>query len=406
MTRALVISILDQGILSGVSLGIGLALIRFATPEAVGQFALAMAVFFMFFSVQHSLASLPISTRIFGAADEERTAVLGVICTFDLLIIAAAAVVSITVLAAFGFTALELAAAVSMILAGLWRELARAVRFSTDQMRALVTMDCAAMAITVVSIVMLWRVVEPASACLFGLAIGNGAASLALGPRRHLSPAAIGAMTRSYGPYFRLTRWTLLNGVAWELQNRAYVFIVQMFRGAAANGALQAGRILVSPVELVAMAWSRVAVPRMAARVRAGAAEDAYAMTRINVVLMVAFALTYCAALFAGWDLIEHHLYGDRYPDIGKLVAAWGVFGVVTAPLRCLEWLFQALERFRELAICGVVNALGVVTLMSVLVLPVPLYSVLIVLTAGQILVIIALVRLLSAPARRQEAMA
>ena len=45
----------------------------------------------------------------------------------------------------------------------------------------------------------------------------------------------------------------------------------------------------------------------------------------------------------------------------------------------------MATERFRELALLGTVNAVAVVAFMLLLILPVPLYTALVILTLGQI---------------------
>ncbi|HRA69113.1 MAG TPA: hypothetical protein PL187_24005, partial [Caldilinea sp.] len=79
---------------------------------------------------------------------------------------------------------------------------------------------------------------------------------------------------------------------------------------------------------------------------------------------------------YLAWDWLEHYLFQEKYPGLGHIVLGWCVYTVVSEPVRCLTWSFQAMQRFRELAHLAVANAAIVMAFMAILVLPVQSNSV------------------------------
>jgi len=368
MRGTIALSIVDQAVISGTSLLISLALITAAEPAAFGRFALATACFFVLAGVQNALVGTLISTRSFRQADDLKAAMLRDLATVDLLVVAFGGAATGLLALAFGFDMAGAVASVAMVMAGLWRELARTVWMSDGEVRASAIMNAAAALATIPAIGALWFVAAPEVACLGGMAIGMAVAALALGPRLHRAPHAIGAAMRAYRRYWALTRWSLLGALSSEGKTRSYVFAVEAFRGTAAIGMVQAGRVLISPVALSAMAWGRAMRPRIAAHLRHGEQAEAMAIVRQGAVILTE------AAVFKG-----------RYPGIGAIVALWSVFAAVSGPVLCLSTLFQAMERFRELALLQLGVTVGVVAAMMVLALPVALGSAVMVLVAGEI---------------------
>ena len=385
MRGTIALSIVDQAVISGTSLLISLALITAAEPAAFGRFALATACFFVLAGVQNALVGTLISTRSFRQADDLKAAMLRDLATVDLLVVAFGGAATGLLALAFGFDMAGAVASVAMVMAGLWRELARTVWMSDGEVRASAIMNAAAALATIPAIGALWFVAAPEVACLGGMAIGMAVAALALGPRLHRAPHAIGAAMRAYRRYWALTRWSLLGALSSEGKTRSYVFAVEAFRGTAAIGMVQAGRVLISPVALSAMAWGRAMRPRIAAHLRHGEQAEAMAIVRQGAVILTGLALAWCAALYLAWDLVEAAVFKGRYPGIGAIVALWSVFAAVSGPVLCLSTLFQAMERFRELALLQLGVTVGVVAAMMVLALPVALGSAVMVLVAGEI---------------------
>uniref|UniRef100_UPI0013D35418 hypothetical protein n=1 Tax=Klebsiella pneumoniae TaxID=573 RepID=UPI0013D35418 len=82
----------------------------------------------------------------------------------------------------------------------------------------------------------------------------GSAAAVLLATRRQALAAPLAAL-RGYRTFWVESRWSLLGAATTEAQYRGYVFAVESFRGAATLGAVQAGRALMGPMQLLANAW-------------------------------------------------------------------------------------------------------------------------------------------------------
>ena len=171
-----------------------------------------------------------------------------------------------------------------------------------------------------------------------------------------------------------------------------FFFIVGVLRGVAATGVIEAGRLIISPVSLIADAWGRIALPRMGAHFRSNQPSRAYSIMFASMGLLSTMAVAYYLVVYFAWGVLESFLFRGRYPGVADIVIGWAVFSFVSQLVRCIGWTFMATERFRELALLGTVNAVAVVSFMLILVLPVPLYTTLVILTLGQLSIGIGLI--------------
>jgi O-antigen/teichoic acid export membrane protein len=403
--RAVVLSVVDQGVLSAQSVLFGFLLMRMGDADGVGRFALAMSAFFIFLAIQLALVSTPMTVKVFGRPAAEQARILRAVCTFDVYIIAAAVVSTVILLAAIGFTPLETLAAVALVASGLVRELSRSVSMSTGDMRTCLRVDGSAV---VVSLLLLWplaKVLPPPVAFLLCMAVGNCAAILFVRPNLHIVLCNPAAAFRAYRPYISITRWSLAGGVSAEVQSRTFLFIVEFLRGTTATGILQVGRFVVSPVSLMSIAWGRVALPRMAAHFRSDAPARAFNLLYASIACITAMAIAYFALIYFTWDWLDHVLFQEKYPGLADIVLGWCAVTVTGEPVRALGWAYQATDRFRELALLVMANAIGVLVMMAALVFPLPLYTTLVILTVGQVFLGVALLWFMPPRERLQQAM-
>jgi hypothetical protein len=82
----IILSILDQGLLSGLSLGLTFALVKFGTSVSLGTFAIAMAIVLVSVGVQSALITTPAAVRIFGLKGKELSHALATLTTVDMLL--------------------------------------------------------------------------------------------------------------------------------------------------------------------------------------------------------------------------------------------------------------------------------------------------------------------------------
>lgn len=406
MKRAVALSVIDQGVLSAQSVLFGFLLMRAGDADAVGRFALSMSAFFISLAVQLALVGTPLMVRVFGEPEAEQSRILRIVCSFGAYLIATSVLATVVLLAVIGFSPLETAAAVLMVASGLLRELSRSISLATADMRTCLKVDGAAVA---TSLLLLWplNTALPAQvAFLLCIAIGNATALLLVRPRLHIVFGGLGATIRAYRPLFAMTRWALTGGVAVEVQSRTFLFIVEVLRGTAATGLLQAGRFIVSPLPLISLAWGRVALPRMAAYFRNNAPDRAFSLLYVSIACLTALAIAYFAAVYFSWGWLDRFIFQGKYPGVSQVVLGWCAFTLLSEPARALGWVFQATDRFRELALLVTAEAVGVLVLMASLAFEVPLYTALGVLTLGQGFLIVALLWLMPGRERLREATA
>ncbi|MFX6760019.1 hypothetical protein ABTH30_24270, partial [Acinetobacter baumannii] len=78
----------------------------------------------------------------------------------------------------------------------------------------------------------------------------------------------------------------------------------ESFRGAGTLGAVQAGRALMGPMQLLANAWGRVARPEMTRALVEGRVADARRTLALGTAGVLALSLIYLAALNWVWPVI------------------------------------------------------------------------------------------------------
>ena len=386
MKRAISASVVDQAVLSAQSLLVGLFLIRFGGSDSVGRFALSMALYFAFLAAQDSLFGSILANRVYGRTSEEQTRVVGLISSIAAsYFLFAAVLVAVGVCLWFDFDPIMVSATAAMMIAGLLRELARAVAISFDVMGRCLSMDSLAALLTLAVLLPLTDLVVPEAACLFAIAIGHGTAFLLLKPNLHFSLSDPRSLLHRYAPLFRLTRWSFVGSISDEAKSRTFLFLVETLRGLQATATLHVGRLIISPVMLIVLAVGRVVLPRMANHFHENRTEQAYDMFRRMSVFLVLMTALYGLLVYASWPLLDRYLFRDNYPEIAETMAVWCVYAIASSPLTCLYWLFRAQERFRELALVKLANASGVLLAMSCLMFDVPLYTAILILIAGNI---------------------
>ena len=180
------------------------------------------------------------------------------------------------------------------------------------------------------------------------------------------SVAGAGAQLVSHG------KWTLPGmAVTWG-QNTGYAWLVALVLGSAAVADLPAARLFVMPLTTLLAAWSRVFVPRAAARVAAQDAASVRAMARNSGILLLAVAVGWvlCVAIF--FAASGGRILPARYAGLASIVAAWCSFALVNAVRFAASQMLVAHARFRALfhysaiaAACGLVLVLLLVRLVG-----------------------------------------
>ncbi len=372
MKRIITTSIIDQMLISAMMFVINLLLIGLAGAESFGRFIVVLAAFLMSFGAQNALVLVPINVLIPGRSKAMQSRNLRMLATVDIAVIGASAALVAAVVGLLGFGLGLVLASAALVIFGSNRELMRTVFQTQNRAGRYLAMDVTVIAATGAALLATWRFMAPETAAITSLAIGNLVGTAAFGTRVQRTPLRLREMIRRYSAYWVKSRWALAGAAVTDVQMRFYIFAIEILSGSATLGLLQAGRVMVNPIAMMAFAWARAIRPNMAERLTSGDRNAALGMMKNGVLLLTAVGIAYLTVLNLAWPLIDVHLLKGRYPGLYDTLLVWSVFAIVNLPSICVSIYLQAAHKYRELTICGAFSAAGSSLLLCLLVLDVP----------------------------------
>lgn len=338
----LVLSLTDQVVVSAASLALSFWLISRWPPEAFGVFAIVSSIALTGLALHQALAGaqLPLM-RSHASTEAEQSEVLA-----TAWVIALAVALAVGVATTVGFYAVgEGDGPAVPLLAGLFvflhvcREHVRTYHFAMFEVGHALVNDLVqvglALAIITAAVAAGWTV--NLTLILVALVLSSAAAplpTLLVRPHDFVVRLDGGVRSRAINLWQEHSRWALMGASASEVQSRGHVAAVSMFFSVADLGIIQAALMLLRPINLLLVAWSRVARPVMA---RLFADKHVAAAVRYAHLSALAFTLTtffYLAALWLAWPFLAAHVLPPAYRGLQAVVPLWGIatiFGVVRA---------------------------------------------------------------------------
>jgi O-antigen/teichoic acid export membrane protein len=164
-------------------------------------------------------------------------------------------------------------------------------------------------------------------------------------------------------------KWALPGALVAWLTNYSYLFLAAAFLGITASADLNAARLLLMPISLCVLAWSRIARP---AASRLYAAKDWTQLNRlawVSVIGMEALTALYVGVLWLMLPWLQTHVLGEQYQNTTPLVLAWGFYFAVNAARWIGSSWLTSNDQYKQLLISGVVS-LAVMLTASLLLIP------------------------------------
>lgn len=372
MKRIITTSIIDQMLISAMMFAINLLLIGLAGAESFGRFIVVLAAFLLSFGAQNALVLVPINVLIPGRPKPMQSRNLRMLATVDIAVIGASALIVAAVVGLLGFGIGLVLASAALVVFGSNRELMRTVFQTQNRAGRYLAMDVTVIAATGASLLATWSLMAPETAAITSLAVGNLVGTAAFGTRVQRAPLRLWEMLRRYSGYWVKSRWALAGAAVTDVQMRFYIFAVEILRGSATLGLLQAGRVMVNPIAMMAFAWARAIRPNMAERLTNGDRPGALAMMKNGVLLLTGVGIAYLTVLNLAWPLIDTYLLKGRYPGLYDTLLLWSVFAILNLPSICVSIYLQAGHKYRQLTICGAFSAAGSSLLLCLLALDLP----------------------------------
>lgn len=158
-------------------------------------------------------------------------------------------------------------------------------------------------------------------------------------------------------------RWALAGVFVTWVQDQSYIYLLTMLAGSSNTAEASAARLFLAPVSLVTASFSRTLLPRWAAMGKNGETE------RIGkMVVKIAFVLSgivsfYTVAVFLMKDVAADVFLTSEYRSVGSLIVLWGGLFLVQSVRSNYSWALQSLRQFRAITIANGASAIVVVVL-------------------------------------------
>lgn len=379
LLRSAVLSVIDQAWLSLLNLALGLILIRLTAKEAYGVYAQLYVAGIFAATIAEALITNPLTTLAARAQDGERAALITHLRRFQGRLSTAVGILFGIVCAGVAVWADIPQPAWLALGFGLYvktnaaREYRRSVLFvmgSTPQvLRTDVQYGVAVLAGTGL-LVWMGTLFLPA---VFGmLALAN---VVALMGTRLPQAAAAGAAPdyrEAVAQAWKRGRLGLPGAVLAWIINYSYLYVAAAWLGATATADLNASRLLLMPIAMTVMAWSRVARPMIGRQLAQNDSRGLFRLLLTSTAAVEAVTLAYVAVLWLALPWLQQHMLGEKYANVQPLVMGWGLYFAINATRSIGTAALMSADRY------GATLAVAVVSLTLTLVsmnLTIPSYG-------------------------------
>ena len=360
-------SVLDQALLSGLNLLIGLALIRYASKETYGLYAQLFAAGLLTTTLLDALIGTALTTLSVRLPADERTGFVSRVARIYWVVAALLAVIAGVVLATVAQwldlpsnpVVLGLAFTVYTF-AQASRQYCRTALFIEFNANAVVKMDLVFVLVTVAGSLALYLVQDVGTHHIFFLlALANGVASLAISLClwRSAGQATSRSQFREDGKLlWSLSRWAVVGSVVGWLGNNSYLYFSGALVSVAALADLSAARLLLMPVVIVGTAWVTLALPAMGYMIANSEGAKIRHFVLKSTLAMEALTLVYVGVLWSAFPWLVTHVFGGKYNNITHLMLLWGGYFMVFNARNVTTVLLTSYGAFRELFWQGVLS--------------------------------------------------
>lgn len=372
----LMLSLVDQVLVSAANLGLSFWLISRWPPASFGVFAIVTSISLTGLALHQALAGSQLPLMQARATEEaERSEVLATAWAIALAVALGAGLAT-----AVGFVLLSAATGVTVaLLAGSFvalhvcREHVRTYHFAVFEVGHAVMNDFvhASIVLAIIAGAVVLHVEVDLAVVLAALAVASGVALLPtlLSRRKDFAlrmdlevRRRMRALWQDHG------RWALLGAGAAEMQTRGHVAAVSAFFSVADLGIIQAALMLLRPIGLLANAWAKIARPAMAHMFAQQRVAAAVRYAHLSALGFAVATLLYLIALWFCWPVLAAHALPPAYHGLQAVVPLWGIatlFGLLRS-IYSLE--AQCVPIFRE---AFYASAVAMVTVFAGLVLAV-----------------------------------
>ncbi|WP_066453705.1 lipopolysaccharide biosynthesis protein [Castellaniella caeni] len=330
------LSFCDQAWLSALNLVLGLVLIRLVSKEAYGVYSQVFAAGLLATSVLEALISNPLVNLVSGHDAARRARVLADMSRYQGRITTVLAVL-LALLCAWALWATRQPhpALVGLVFgvfikANGQREYARSLAFLHFQTHRVLALDCWYGGGVLLGLLLLLALSALDVAGIFAVFAAANAGALLLSGQWAANRATRRAgYADTVHQAWRRGRLGLPGaGLAWG-GNYSYLYLAAAWLGATAVAELTASRLLLMPISLCVVAWSRVARPHLGNLVAEGGGGRLRRFLLVSVAGLLGLSVLYTLALLLAFPWLKVHVLASKYDAVGPLLILWGIYFAV-----------------------------------------------------------------------------
>lgn len=335
-------SVFDQALLSLLNFVIGITLIRLASKEAYGLYTLLFSAGLLSTALLDALIGSALSSIAPRLPDIERTALISRVARIYWVACIGAALI-------FGFGAdlgsrsagfaenpEAVGASFALFIAALSsREFCRTAYFTESNAVAVAKLDSLFFLLTIVSAATYLAFADAVTivGTMLVLAFSNGLAGLIFSV--HWWQKGRGISRRQHVDdmqmLWKLSRWAFAGAVNGWLGNNAYLYFAGVYISVEASADLNAARLLLVPVALLSMAWSRVAKPAAGKLIAKNDLDGLGRFTWQSIGALVVAILAFSGLLILVLPWLQANMLGPKYQQASQLVPLWALYFMVNA---------------------------------------------------------------------------
>ena len=353
-------SAVDQVLLSGLNFLIGIALTRYASKETYGLYSQLFAAGLLTTVLLGALIGTALTTLSVRLPPAERLILVARAARIQWAASAVLAVISgvgVSVLAAelnFAENRVYLGLSFAAFVFALGsRENCRSALFIHLQSENVAKLDFIFVFVTLIGAAYLWLMGHiTVASILCVLAISNGIAAIfysfslvrSAGPSRGWR-----SYLTDFESLWSLSRWTLSGAIlGWFISN-SYLYIAGGFLGIEALADLNAARLPMIPIVIVATAWSNVAFPAFGGMIASSNWDRLRRFVITSFLLLEGFVLVYIVIVQALWPWISLEVLGEKYRHVSDLLVLWGCYFAANTGRNVLTMLLCSYGAYRDL---------------------------------------------------------
>jgi hypothetical protein len=365
MKRPLVLTAIDEAVLSAINFGIAVAFIRVGEKADFGVYTLITGILLLMRGFQNAVIVTPLTTYGARQSREARDRFVAAVERLQTSVGAAGSLLlGGALLVRGGDGGLELAGAGALAAFGTWlREFQRSVWLLEERNGVALAGDAAYAALTAIGIGCAWRLTGTVTTTSVLLVMGIAAMAPGMIGLARRVPGERDPLRATAAVLYDQGRWTLPGtAVIWG-QSSGYAYLVSLMVDTSAVATLATARLFVMPVLLLLTAWGRIFVPRAGTLIAQHATADVTKLVVRGIAVQLALAVPYFG-LVAGFFAVGgmHHL-SAKYQGIGPYVALWSAFAVIAIVRSAASNALLAFHAFRELFGYAVLAAVVSLTL-------------------------------------------